>query len=1014
MKFYITKSDMLLAYRKAKTDAFYENGHNNVLQFIDYEKNLINNLNWLRDNILSDSFSWLTEEIVGGFSFTLKEIAFDSKKEVSKKVYFSDANRLLNNLEIDDIQFRVIGQLSVHMHVLASLWIIKVGSKLEQSLSENSYGCRLSRTNQEAGSFVTDENQPDDLAQGHFRPYFIDYKRWQNKGIKVIEDSLQKEKKIIAITLDVEKFYHRIDSSFITNEVFLKNFTNSNLKENDMHLSSILNEALKRWSNNVYKDKRVPDDLKKAGHCGIPIGFSASKVIANLLLIEFDTLIDKEIQPLYYGRYVDDIFLVLEDKNNINNSEDFWAFMERRLWLNLRIISTDSLSDENLEGKKYSILNISYSERSLIKFGPGKEKLFFLEGSSGKSYIESVKDSINENSSEWRMLPDSEKDLENFTKEMTSVSSNAQEDVNSLRKSDGISIQRLKFALHLRNFEATVATLPKEFWGKGLEKFFSLVEDFIISPTNIDTYAKYHPRLIRLALLAGELKEAEELHQKINSSWHKIEVLLRPEHKYCFKEVLAFNNALCREAIITSLNPEDYKTYDTKKLSNLLFHYNLDLNEAFKLCREAFYTDFHALPFRRAILDQKKSLLINIPDEFKFDYLFRYDNDRPSKLTFLAERLNEFWDYYYGNSNNSEGFPNALIFLNRPFTLLELSLFEKSWSASSSNLNSFKRLTQTFNISGFDAKIVSESNAIREVEIGCNKTDVNRTFALTSFLTENESWKAWVRDDNNDPDVSRYGRLYRLLNEVLRCKKDLHYIVFPELSLPRNVIIYVAKKLKNKGISLIAGIEYEKRETPNDYPPEIRGLVSNQLMYILNISSGKYQQQIAITQEKVIPAIHEERELYSTGGKWMKADEDLKYIINHGGFIFSGLICNDLLNIDNRCPLRGNIDSLIVVEWNTDIETYDGIIQATSNDLHTFVIQVNNREFGDTRLRGPYKDSYKRDRVRIRGGELDYFVVTTLEVDKLREFQRYHRSPIQGPFKPVPTGFKMSEKRRRN
>ena len=89
-----------------------------------------------------------------------------------------------------------------------------------------------------------------------------------------------------------------------------------------------------------------------------------------------------------------------------------------------------------------------------------------------------------------------------------------------------------------------------------------------------------------------------------------------------------------------------------------------------------------------------------------------------------------------------------------------------------------------------------------------------------------------------------------------------------------------------------------------------------------------------------------------------------------------------------------------------------GNANSSRGDLHSFIIQINNRKYGDTRLRGPYKEAYERDKVRVRGGELDYFVVATLEVEKLREFQRSHRSPDK-PFKPVPTGFGMSIERRK-
>jgi hypothetical protein len=185
--------------------------------------------------------------------------------------------------------------------------------------------------------------------------------------------------------------------------------------------------------------------------------------------------------------------------------------------------------------------------------------------------------------------------------------------------------------------------------------------------------------------------------------------------------------------------------------------------------------------------------------------------------------------------------------------------------------------------------------------------------------------------------------------------------------------------------------------------------MSNQLIYILNTNSGIRHEQVLITQEKVIPAIHEKKYLLERG-KDLYASSGAKYIISHGNFVFSGLICNELLNIDYRRSLRGQIDALIVVEWNKDIETYDPLVSATSNDLHCFVIQVNNRLYGDTRIRAPYKQSYERDQVRVRGGVDDYFVLAELDIKSLRAFQLGEGTD---QFKPVPTGFEMSERRKK-
>jgi len=290
----------------------------------------------------------------------------------------------------------------------------------------------------------------------------------------------------------------------------------------------------------------------------------------------------------------------------------------------------------------------------------------------------------------------------------------------------------------------------------------------------------------------------------------------------------------------------------------------------------------------------------------------------------------------------------------------------------------------------------------------------NPVFALASFETKDESWTSDVQRFE-EPDSSRELRIFSLVNQVIKTKTEnkieIDYFVLPELSLPQKLIIYVAEKLKASGISLIAGISYNHLgRTPHPNSGDLQGYVNNQLIYILNEESNGFTFQFALRQNKSTAAFHEETELWNLSGKRLVSN-NIKYLVNHNGFIFSGLICNELLNIDYRQRLRGKIDALIIPEWNKDVGMYNSIVESTSNDLHAFILQVNNRIFGDTRARGPYKNPWERDIARVKGGELDYFVVVTLDIISLRKFQDNHRSP-EKPFKPVPTGYIMSNNRK--
>jgi hypothetical protein len=116
--------------------------------------------------------------------------------------------------------------------------------------------------------------------------------------------------------------------------------------------------------------------------------------------------------------------------------------------------------------------------------------------------------------------------------------------------------------------------------------------------------------------------------------------------------------------------------------------------------------------------------------------------------------------------------------------------------------------------------------------------------------------------------------------------------------------------------------------------------------------------------------------------------------------------------LEHRRRFRGRVYGLFVPEWNQDTETFSALVEASALDIHAYIIQCNDRMFGDSRIRSPAKDSWKRDIVRLRGGIEEYFVIGELDVAALRKFQSANRSPNQ-PFKPVPDGFEVDPVRRR-
>ena len=301
----ISLDDLAIGYRKAKADAFYENGHHTALSFAEYEADLFNNLKDLLNKLYSKNNNWLKgKEMVGTYAIILKTGEDSQKNKSDKKqefVFYSNNNREWDKTKNVEVGFRIIGQHPVNFHILSSLWIDKVGYRLERTVSENSYGCRLKRRGQTAKSFVpnSDEyNEPDKLQLGHFRSYLGDYQRWQQNGIESINEALKQDRKVLAVTADLKKFYHRIDPAFLLEEGFLDALNLDEYSATEKRLTEMLLIAVSSWSSYLIDDPAVPEEFKKNQHCGVPLGLGASKVIANLLLAYFDREIETELLPI--------------------------------------------------------------------------------------------------------------------------------------------------------------------------------------------------------------------------------------------------------------------------------------------------------------------------------------------------------------------------------------------------------------------------------------------------------------------------------------------------------------------------------------------------------------------------------------------------------------------------------------------------------------------------------------------------------------------------------------------
>jgi predicted amidohydrolase len=228
------------------------------------------------------------------------------------------------------------------------------------------------------------------------------------------------------------------------------------------------------------------------------------------------------------------------------------------------------------------------------------------------------------------------------------------------------------------------------------------------------------------------------------------------------------------------------------------------------------------------------------------------------------------------------------------------------------------------------------------------------------------------------------------------------YMLFPELSIPLEWVNSISAKLSASGISLIAGTEYRHNR---------KNKVLSEAVLVMSDNRLGYPAFVKMWQPKLQPAVGEDYEIMAKfGKKWNYSTLKQKMekpIYVHNGVNLGVMICSELQNAKARIKFQGAIDALMILSWNKDLETFSSLIEASALDIHAYMILVNNRKYGDSRVRSPAKESFMRDIARLRGGDNDFVVAATIDIQSLRAFQSRNKrwTNNDDKFKPVPEDF---------
>ncbi|HAS0917355.1 TPA: RNA-directed DNA polymerase, partial [Enterobacter asburiae] len=507
---FISLSDLYVAYRKAKQEAYFDTFHSNSIMYSNYESELHENIKNLYFNLTKNDSGWESNVSFLGENLYIPKGLDDGEWDKNPIMHYRSVDpntdwrkRFKENKKKLQAEYRLIINATVNYQIISALWILKVGHKLEKKLNEKlSYGNRLRRYGSQEFSeekdYVINEN-----ANGLFVPYFTAYKNWRRNGLKSMERSLKNGKNITAVTMDVASFYHNINPEFMLRPLFLKTI-GVELSSEEVSFSQLLITSIKTWYSQT-------PDYKENPQGAIPVGLSASKIISNVLLFELDQDIYNNINPIYYGRYVDDIFLVFETPEDTISGEAIIRYISQRV---------DCIKiNRDEEGLPDLVIKLKYAFDSNLKFKTQKQRIFSLSSEHGLDLINQISSQIRAQSSEYRMLPSIPRDSIQMAEKTLLASSDASLVADALRKADTISIRRLGLSLLIRDVESYSKDLSCHEWKLIRHEFYGLCERYLLSPKGMFEYFQYFPRIFQIMISCQDFTQLNSFISKINQTF---------------------------------------------------------------------------------------------------------------------------------------------------------------------------------------------------------------------------------------------------------------------------------------------------------------------------------------------------------------------------------------------------------------------------------------------------------------------------------------------------------------
>ena len=383
-----------------------------------------------------------TDDLI--FNKYLSKITFNvlPKKVLTQKEYNSkeassniDETQIISNRNvskkyiIEDVNFYI--DMPIILQILDVLWIVKCGYVLEND--KCIYVDNITDEYCYSNKLYLDDNGQVKSGRNLFKNYFNQYPKWRDNAIKEVEKLRASGRNALIISLDITKYYYHIDLKY--KELFnaisskIEKFNYSNLNDKIKIIHDRYREIIKKYYN---INKNLNNNF-------LPIGMLSSNILANYYLKSFDKKVINNMRPCYFGRYVDDLLFVFENKyvcekdycpntncpmdNELSDSRLINHFLSG-------VIEVDKKNHKTLLLKGFTNLTLQKN----------KIKMFLVDASAPNVVLEQFKNNLAATTSQFQFLPDDREIDEEYTKQTFFV--HYTDSVNKLRSVEKYTIDK--------------------------------------------------------------------------------------------------------------------------------------------------------------------------------------------------------------------------------------------------------------------------------------------------------------------------------------------------------------------------------------------------------------------------------------------------------------------------------------------------------------------------------------------------------------------------------------------